>query len=340
MRAPRDSNLLSRTDYNGTRIADPVTKLTRSPNMKIELDGLRHLQRPTLEKICTDCARLVGPQGKPVEDVLATVSGFRFMKDERFDDDFGQTVGSRARAGKTIPARGPGGVTSTVIIPERTLGFSVVLCDGRSQDELPELERSIISHEIGHAWDCFVRDVVLPDDMTEKALLATPFRIDATAKYFSQRLGFELAACANSARAFSAKLLSECNARVWTWTVESRKRIDREFADLRSGKVDTHRASHFVNAELWDVLTEWAKTLATVAANDPLADGCEHPWVGTRWENTLRQHLEVVRSLVRRYPEWPDDAMVPIQDVWRTFGAEIFNCRFVDGDSEDRVVRD
>ena len=53
--------------------------------IKITQIGLQ-LSRPDLEQICIDCAKLVGlgRQSQPVEETLATVSEFAFIRDDRF----------------------------------------------------------------------------------------------------------------------------------------------------------------------------------------------------------------------------------------------------------------
>ena len=245
--------------------------------------------------------------------------------------------GSRCLAGKAIPSSGPGCVTSRVLIPEKII-VPIVWCYERGLRYEAEEERYVISHEIGHSWDFFLRRLVSPRELTADEMRATPFRIQAATDHHSQRLAFEVAACINSARAVSAGLLSKRYGTTRTVVGESTERINRELNELRTGIADTRKASYNVHGELWGILTDCAEIFATISANTRLADGCEHPWVGTCWEDVLRRHSEVIGRLASSYPEWSADAMVPVRDVWRALGAELFHCRFVEGASEDRVV--
>ena len=93
------------------------------------------LSQSDLEQICTDCARLVGlgRQSQPVEETLAAVSEFVFIRDDRFGEQIDLALGITGRpgrpssteggriAGKTIASRGPGGVTGRVLIPRTTI---------------------------------------------------------------------------------------------------------------------------------------------------------------------------------------------------------------------------
>ena len=119
---------------------------------------------------------------------------------------------------------------------------------------------------------------------------------------------------------------------------ESAQRIWSVLEGLRTGTADTRKASYIVHQELWSILTDCAQIFATISANPRLADKCEHPWADTPWENVLRLHLEAIRTLVASYPQWHAGAMRPVQDVWQSLGAEIFRCRFVEDEPEDRVV--
>jgi hypothetical protein len=317
--------------------------------MNTRLVGLCRIPLPTLETICTDCARLVGPLGRPVEETLAAVSEFIFIKEDRFGEEIASAIGStagptppvvqgsRSLAGKAVPRDGPGGVTSRVLIPENII-VPIVYCYERGLSYEVEEERYIISHEIGHSWDFFMRRILPPKELTADEMRATPFRIQATAQYHFQRLAFEVAACVNSARAVSAELLSRRYATTRTVAVESTDCIKRVLEKLRTGIIDTRKASYIVSGELWSILTDCAQIFATISANTGLADDCEHLWADTPWENVLHRHLEAVRTLVDSYPQWPVDVMLPVRDVWQALGSELFNCRFVEGETEDRVV--
>lgn len=317
--------------------------------MIIRLVGLCRLPLPTLEGICTDCARLVGPAGQPVEETLAAVSEFVFVKDECFREEIASVLGSapppapsagdgsRCLAGKTIPRSGPGSVTSRVLVSEKII-VPIVWYYERGLRYEAEEERYVISHEIGHSWDFFTRRIVPPKELTAEAMRAAPFRIETAAKYHFQRLAFEVAACVNSARAISEELLSKRYGATRKVVGESTERIHRELNELRVGTGDMRKASYNVHGELWSILTDCAQILATISANTGLAIDCKHPWADTPWENVLRRHSEAVRTLVASYPQWPAGAVLPFQDVWQALGAEIFSCRFVEDEVEDRVV--
>ncbi|MGD0383026.1 MAG: hypothetical protein ABSA77_05850 [Thermoguttaceae bacterium] len=316
--------------------------------MEIQRVGLG-IPLPTLERICMDCASLVGPQGQPIEEVLASVSEFIFVQKDRFGQEIASALGSITQpipatddgnfclAGKAIPCRGPGGaVTSKVFINEIII-IPIVNCCWQPQNIVEEY-RYVISHEIGHSLDYFIRRIVSPRELTADEMRATPFRIHTTAEYHSQRLAFEVAAEINSARAVSADLLSRMYKLTRETVCRHKEFIDRELGKLQNGVVDAREASYLVNSALWSILTDCAQIFATMSANTRFSDGYRHPWVDSPWENILRRQLEIVRTLVKSYPQWPADAMLPVQDVWRDLGIELFNCRFVKGEIEDHVV--
>jgi len=201
-----------------------------------------------------------------------------------------------------------------------------------------EERRYVISHEIAHAWDFFVRGMVSPKELTAEETLAAAFRIHTATEYHCQRLASEIAACIHSSRAVSAALLSKRYGTTRTVVKESAQRIWSVLDALRTGTMDTRKASYIVHQELWSILTDCAQIFATISAITPLADGCEHPWVGTCWEKVLCRHLEAVRTLASSYPHWSADTVRQVQDVWEALGEEVFNCRFAGGGSEDRVV--
>jgi hypothetical protein len=317
--------------------------------MKITQIDLQ-LPRPELEQVCKDCARLVGPgrQSQPVEQTLAAVSDFVFIRDERFGEQIDLALGLTGRpgraiddgrrmvAGKAIASSGPEGVTTRVLIPS-TIILPILFPLG----ELPitiEENRYIISHEIGHAVDFAARQVVPPEEWLRAATWATPFRIEDTTRYYSLRLGFEVAASANSARAVSRAVHSHRYESVLEGASRPAKYIDSELAKLRNGTAERRYVSHVVSHELWDSLTEFAKIFATIIVNDRLTGDCGHPWVGKRWEAALHRHLDVVRALVDQYPQWSADTMLPIRDVLQTLALDRFGCQFVQGESEDCVV--
>ena len=308
--------------------------------MKITQIDLR-LPRPELENTCTDCARLVGPQCQPVEEILAAVSEFVFIKDERFGEEIDSALGltgrpgrviddgNRRLGGKAIASRGPGGITGRVLIPAGTI-FPVIFPDGVPQQMVEEY-RYVICHEIGHALDFATRQIVPPEELTIAEICTGPFRIKDTAEYHSLLLGFEVAACANSARAFSANMLPD-------WYERIRRQIEGVLATLRKAGGETRKVSHMVSIKLWDILTEFAKVFATASTNDRIANGCRHWGIGTPWEHVLHRHFAAVRALVGQYPRWSADAMLPVRDVLQTMASDRFGCQFVEGENEDRIV--
>ena len=305
------------------------------------------LPQPELELICTDCARLVGPQSQPIEETLAAVSEFMFIKDERFGKEIESALGitgrpgrpvddgNRMLAGKTIANSGPEGVTSRVLIPSTTI-FPIIFPFGELQETVEE-NRYIICHEIGHAVDFAARQIVPPEEWLLAETRAAPFRIEDTTPFYSLRLGFEVAASANSARAVSRDVLSHRYDSVFEGASRSAKQVESELAKLRNRTAEQRQVSHVVSHELWDSLTEFAKIFATIIVNDQLAGDCRHRWVGTPWERALHRHFAAVRALVDQYPRWSADAMLPVRDVLRTLALDRFGCQFVEGENEDRV---
>jgi hypothetical protein len=277
------------------------------------------------------------------------VSEFIFVTEKRFDEVIESAIGSVGqpiptaddrkpiRAGKAISSNGPGGIVTSRVFIRESIVVPIVYYSCQPQDTVEEC-RYVISHEIGHSWDFFIRRVVPPKELTDDERHIKPFRIQTAADYHSLRLGFEVAACVNSVRAVSKELFSRRYKLTRDRVCECKEFIERELGKLRSEVVEAREASYLVNAALWSVLAECAKIFATMSANTRLSDGYRHPWVDTPWENVLRRHLEVVRTLVNSYPHWPADAMMPVRDVLRTLGTELFNCRFVEGESEDHVV--
>ena len=198
--------------------------------------------------------------------------------------------------------------------------------------------RSIVCHEIGHAVDFAARQIIPPKERMIAETWAAPFRIQDTARYYLLRFGFEVAACANSARAVSRDVFAGRYEMVREETVESIKCIELELAKLRTNTADPRQVSLVVSHELWDSLTRFAKKFATSIVNDQLAGGCEHWWLRTRWEKALHRHFDAVRALVDQYPQWSADAMLPVRDVLQTLALDRFGCQFVEGENEDRIV--
>ena len=196
----------------------------------------------------------------------------------------------------------------------------------------------MVCHEIGHAVDFAARQIIPPEEWLLAEIRAAPFRIEDTARYYSQRLGFEVAACANSARSVSIDVLAGRYDMVREETLESIKRIESKLAKLRTNTADPRQVSYVVSHELWYSLTRFAKKFATIIVNDQLAGGCGHWWVGSRWEKGLHRHFDLVRALVDQYPQWSADAVLPVQDVLETLALDRFGCQFVEGENEDHVV--
>ena len=282
-----------------------------------------------------------------MEETLATVSEFVFIRDDRFGEQIdlalgltGQPArpiddGRRMVAGKTIASSGPAGIASKVLIPG-TIILPILFPDGVPK-QIVEEYRSVVCHEIGHAVDFAARQIVPPEEWLLGETRAAPFRIKDIARYYSLRFGFEVGASANSARSVSEDVLSHRYDSVCEGASRSAKHIESELANLRNRTAEPRHVSHVVIHELWDSLTEFAKIFATIIVNDQLAGDCRPRWAGTRWERGLHRHFDAVRALVDQYPRWSADAMLLVRDVLQTLALDRFGCLFVEGENEDCV---
>ena len=89
--------------------------------------------------------------------------------------------------------------------------------------------------------------MVSPKELTAEETLAAPFRIHTATQYYCQRLASEVAACINSCRAVSAELLSKRYGTTRTVVKDSAQRIWSVLEGLRTGTVDTRKASYIVH---------------------------------------------------------------------------------------------
>ena len=222
-----------------------------------------------------------------------------------------------------------------MVIPGTTI-FPIIFPFGELQETVEE-HRYIICHEIGHAVDFATRKIPSPKEWLLAEARAAPFRIEGTARYYSLRFGFEVAASANSARSVSEDVLSHRYDMALESASKSAKHVELELAKLRNRTAEPRQVSHIVSHELWDSLTEFGKLFATVIVNEQLASDCRHRWVGTPWETALHRHFDAVRALVDQYPHWSANAMLPVRDVLQALALDRFGCQFVEGENEDRV---